>query len=155
MVGRGSLLSAAGHADALKNHRVSAILKAAVAAGTTTGAHWASELIDYRVVENGFLESLRSVGVFDHLLGNGMRKVPLRSRLILASSATIGEATVEALPKAVATMSFDASDLTPTKVAAVVAVSSELAKTSLATALIGQELRAAVVAATDAVFLEA
>jgi hypothetical protein len=54
--------------EARAPERVQTILKAAVAAGTTTDANWASALTPYRSVIAAFVESLRSSSVFYRIL---------------------------------------------------------------------------------------
>src|SRR5262245_15716607 len=56
--------------------------KAAVAAGTLTNSTWASSLADYRVIANGFLESLRHQSAFQEILSAGaFRQIPLRTKI--------------------------------------------------------------------------
>src|SRR5262245_29935726 len=64
------------------------VLKAAVAAGTSTATGWASELAqDYRQIAAGFIESLRNESAFQRMLSdNAFRVVPLRTRIGAVSS---------------------------------------------------------------------
>ena len=57
--------------------RVARVLQKATPGGTTS-ENWAA-LVDYQLIASGFLESLRSIGVFDRMVAEGMKRAPLRT----------------------------------------------------------------------------
>ena len=65
LLSQGDRLNAVRQAEATPNAspRVTAMLRAAVSAGTTNNPAWAAALSDYQAIESSFVESLRSVGV--------------------------------------------------------------------------------------------
>lgn len=138
------------------SERVRTILKAAVAAGTTTDTDWASSLTEYRQVASGFAESLRPVSIFDRLLAdNAIRRVPLRSRVVAVTTASTAGETAEGKPRKISALGFSDDTLPVRRVDATVVLSDEVARSAsaAATALIGTELRNGVAAATNAAFV--
>jgi hypothetical protein len=128
-------------------------LKAASAPGQTTGGAWGSDLAPYAQLQDAFLLSLRNVGVFDRMLPS-MKAVPMHSQITVASGGATGATIAEAAPKVVTRMSFSpAIQLTEHKTVALVVITAELARFASNT-LFGQELAAAVAAATDAAFIQ-
>lgn len=154
---RGQLSLAATIADtSYGGQRVAAILRSAISAGTVTDAAWAGSLSGYHSVAEGFIESLRSLSVFDRLLADGaMRRVPLRTRLavstVAASGAVVGE--WQAVP--VSKLAIAGPGLDLRKAQALVALTNEVldGAGSAGAALLARELRAGVANATDAFFL--
>lgn len=140
------------------SERVVRVLKAAVAAGTTTNVTWATELIDHEIIVGGFLEALRNDGIFDRLLAGGMRQVPLKAgRIVVNSTLLVAGKVGEGAPKPISALSLGDSDLEPEKVSAIIVLSNELAKAAGSSGMkfLSSELRAAVVAGSDKIFLDA
>jgi len=121
----------------------------------TPGA-WAGNLVDYRSVQAGFIESLRSLSVFDRLLGdNALRRVPLKTRITSVSSAVTGAHYGEQQLYRIGRMSLDGEQIEPVKTTAVIVLTDEVFR-STGTAgqtFLSAELRGAVSAATDLTFL--
>lgn len=154
---RGKLAYAAHFAEASPgDERVARILRSAVAAGTMADAAWAGDLAGYGIIAAGFIESLRSLSVFDRMFSDGaIRRIPLRTRLAVATSAIVGSEVGEGANIPVNSMAFAASGLDARKVQALVAVTNEVldGTTSAGAALLATELRGGVASATDAAFL--
>jgi hypothetical protein len=134
--------------------RVRRILKAAVTAGSTGDADFAGNLIDYRVAVAGFVESLRSIGVFDRLLSD-MLRIPLRTRFAAMTIVASGSLVAEGAPKPITTLALETPTLEPTKASAIIVVTDEMARaaTEAGMAFFGRELRRAVAFSTDDTFL--
>lgn len=154
---RGKLAYAAHFAEASPgDERVARILRSAVAAGTMADAAWAGDLAGYGIIAAGFIESLRSLSVFDRMFSDGaIRRIPLRTRLAVATSAIVGSEVGEGANIPVNSMAFAASGLDARKVQALIAVTNEVldGTTSAGAALLANELRGGVASATDAAFL--
>lgn len=154
---RGKLAYAAHFAEASPgDERVARILRSAVAAGTMADAAWAGDLAGYGIIAAGFIESLRSLSVFDRMFSDGsIRRIPLRTRLAVSTNAIVGNEVGEGINVPVSSMAFAASGLDARKVQALVAVTNEVldGTTSAGAALLATELRGGVASATDAAFL--
>lgn len=157
MLGKGSVGDALAEAEQTRGFgpRPAAILRAASAVGTTFDSDWARPLVDYQIVQNGFLEALSTAGLFDRILTGGMLRVPLRSRIVANTVAITGSAVGESLPKPITSMSLVGNDLPLTKVACVVVLSEDVLRLSAsgAEAFISRELTKGVVSASDSAFL--
>ena len=84
MLGGDFLGKAIAEAEAMPGGAVgrpAAILRAATTSGSIADPVWAGALVDYRIVELSFVEAVATVGLFDRVLANGMRKLPLRRGL--------------------------------------------------------------------------
>lgn len=130
------------------------VLRSAVNAATTTDPTWAGSLSDYRQLEAGFVDSLRSVSLFDAALPFS-RLLPLHSQLAVASGGVSAASANEAAVKAIRRLTFSADTLDPQKVAAFIVATNELLRFAhgAGLALLDRELRAAVAEATNAAFL--
>jgi len=111
--------------------------------------------VDYRIIASGFLDSLRSIGVFDAMLAGGMRRVPLRTRAVSVTSAFVGDSPVEAAVKPLSEIELAGTNIEPVKSTCLVTATRELFELGggAAQAFLSRELRSGVVAATDAKFL--
>jgi HK97 family phage major capsid protein len=154
---RGQLSLAATIADtAYGGQRVAAILRSAISAGTVTDAAWAGSLSGYQSVAEGFIESLRSLSVFDRLLADGsMRRVPLRTRLAVSTLVANGAVVSEFQAVPLSRLAIAGPGLDRRKAQALIALTNEVldGAESAGAALLARELRAGVAAATDAYFL--
>jgi HK97 family phage major capsid protein len=154
---RGRLAYAAHFAEAIPGgERAAQVLRSAVSAGTMADAAWAGNLAGYQSIAAGFIESLRSLSVFDRLLADGaIRRIPLRTRLALSTVAAVGAEVGEGANILVNSLAFAASGLDSRKVQALIAVTNEVLDgiTSAGSALLAAELRGGVASATDAAFL--
>jgi hypothetical protein len=135
--------------------RIVSVLKAAVAVGGI--ATWGSELADFKLVTDSFAQSLQSIGVFDHLLANGLRRTPISSQLgsvsVGVSAYTVSEFGVK--PVSSMTLATPASQIAARKSHAVVAITSELLKLGgpAGQALLTRELQTAAALAVDSYFV--
>lgn len=130
--------------------RVQKAVKAAVPAGTLTGD---DSLAAYASVSGAWLASLRLTGVFDRMYQD-MRQAPVLQRFSTVTQTFVADEVNEGMAKPIASFSVAGNEpLRPRKAAAIMVISNELARTSDANRLIEEELRAAIVAGVDAVFL--
>jgi hypothetical protein len=131
-------------------------LKSAVAAGTTTDVGWAAEIPQYAYIANGFVEGLRNVGVFDRLLAAGMRRLPLRTRIVATTSAAVGGVVGQGKPKSITRLTLAGDVLEPIKASTTIVLCEELvmgAQANGAMGFLGNELRNGTAYATDSQFL--
>jgi HK97 family phage major capsid protein len=139
--------------------RVKTILtKAGVAAGSTDGSTWGSELVGYREISAGFAASLAPWSSYDRIYNdNSFMRVPLKTRISIASSAATGSAISELAPKPISQIGFTLALLEPAKVVAFIVLSNELARSASPASIrmFGNELRRACAVATDTAFLAA
>jgi hypothetical protein len=129
--------------------------KTAVVPGDLTS--WAA-VSDYQNVSRAFTESLRSLSVFDRVLGDGgvpggMAIAPLRSRGFTVSVGITGSSPSEKSIKPISSLSLAQALVEPRKAAAVVVATNELVQSPGALALLNSELTSGCVAAVDSVFL--
>jgi HK97 family phage major capsid protein len=151
---RGDMNEAIVSAEGERSPRVVQVLKAAVSAGGLNAPSWGAELgSDYGTAVSAFLDSLRNVGAFDALLPS-MRKVPLRTRVIITTVGATGAIVGEGSPKPISKLSLTGAQLEQVKATAILVVSEELASLAgaEATQLFGRELRSAIAAVTDTEF---
>ena len=151
---RGKLAYAVHFAEATPGgERAAQVLRSAVSAGTMADAAWAGNVAGYNTIAAGFLESLRSLSVFDRLFADGaIRRIPLRTRLAVSTVATVGSEVGEGVNIPVSGMAFAASGLDSRKVSALIAVTNEVldGTTSAGAALLSTELRGGVPASSRA-----
>lgn len=154
---RGSLVRAADIAEAMPGGaRVALMIRSAISAGTVADAAYAGNIVGYHSVASGFVESLRSISVFDRMLADlAMRRVPLRTRLAVSSVAAVGAEVDEWEAVPVSSLAIAGPGLSPRKVMALIAVTNEVldGAGSAGSALLARELRAGVASATDGAFL--
>jgi HK97 family phage major capsid protein len=135
--------------------RVKDILKTAVLPSSTTTD---SALVGYREISTGFAASLAPWSSYDRIYNDGgFMRVPLKTRISIASSAATGSSVSELAPKPISSMTFGLATLEPTKVSSFIVVSNEFARSisPAATTMLGNELRRACALATDTAFLAA
>jgi HK97 family phage major capsid protein len=147
------------HNDALQfasrgSARVRDILqKAPVLTSDTSDA---SALIGYREISVGFAASLAPWSSYDRIYNDGsFTRVPLKTRISIASSAATGSSVSELAPKPISEMTFGLATLEPSKVTSFIVISNELARSvsPAAATMLGNELRRACALATDTAFL--
>ena len=140
-------------ATLLRRPYVTAEHKAAVLAGSTVG--WGSPLAQYQSIVAQFEGSLRAFGAFDAMLPL-MRRVPLGlARLAIVVTGATGSGVSQGASKPITSLRLASGDLEPTKATSIIVVSDEMARLETPQALLADELRAAVAASTDSVFLPA
>lgn len=112
---------------------VATVLRAAVAAGTTTDPTWAGNLVEYRDIASEFIELLRPNTIFDKM--TAVRRVPFRVKVPTQSAGSSASWVGEAAPKPVSALGFGQVQLDEHKVAGIVVISQELARSSNPNAL--------------------
>lgn len=155
MLAGNSLPQAAAIAEGtLKNGRAAAILKSAIEAGSTANPSWAGALVDHQVANAGFVGSLQSISVFDALMAS-MRRMPLRTRIAVATSSATGSNPGEGKPVPVSKLTLAAGSIAPELASALLVLTEETVRsgTAAADSLIAAELRKAVSSATNRPFL--
>jgi hypothetical protein len=155
----GNLLAALEIAENVKSSpRVLAILKSAVAAGTTTDGNWASALSDYTLAQAAFVESLQRFGCFDRLLADSaVRKMPMKTRISTITAGAVGSVPGEGSWKPITSVALASAQLNPIIASAILVMSRELVRAVAtgAEAALSRELRSAVASASDLRFFEA
>jgi HK97 family phage major capsid protein len=151
---RGDVLQALRLAEAApvgqRSDRVTTVLRAAVSAGTMSGADWAAPLAGLTTMSTEFLNTLRPVS-FAILLSSVWRKVPLAVRVLSNSAIMIGGLTGEAKVKPAGAFTLKDGALQPKKATAFIVVSDEAIRSADAAgvAFLSAELKVAVASALD------
>jgi hypothetical protein len=133
------------------------VQKSAVSVGGVDTGTWGSELAPFAESAAGFVQSLTPFSAFDRILSDGaFTRVPLRTRVVFASSAAIGSTVSEGTIKPLGALSFSYENLTAHKAIAEVVVTDELAlsMSPASTSKIQTDLAKEVAKATDEKFLE-
>lgn len=127
---KGNLMQAAeiakGWADSTPE--VEKILKAAVAAGTTTDTTWAKPLVEYQNMTSEFAELLRPATIIGRI--QGLRRVPFEIKIPRQTGGSSVGWVGEGKPKPVSALSFDQISLGRAKTAGIVVITDELARAS-------------------------
>lgn len=109
------------------------IHKAAVGAGTTTDATWASPLIAYSVMASEYIELLRPATIVGRFGTDGipsLRRVPFNIQMPRSTAGTSMNWVGENAPKPVTNMAFDTVQLRWAKAAGIVILTDELVRFS-------------------------
>lgn len=107
---------------------VETVIKAAVAAGTTTDAAWAKPLVEYQNMASEFAELLRPATIIGRL--TGLRRVPFNIKIPRQTAGSTVGWVGEGKPKPVSALAFDQITLGTAKTAGIVVISDELARSS-------------------------
>lgn len=113
--------------------RLQSVMKAAVAAGTTTSPTWAGNLVDYQNLSAEFIEFLRPRTIVGQFGTNGipsLRRVPFNSRIPGKTSAGRAQWVGEGYRKPVTAAGYDAVTMKWAKIAAISVVTEELERFS-------------------------
>jgi hypothetical protein len=134
------------------SERLRLATRAVVGGGSLTDAEAVGA---FRQVSLAWLQALRFSGAFDSILGAGdFRISPMMTRFGISTVAIIGDLVAEGRGIGVKQLHLAPSGpLRPRKTAAIVVITKELSRVSEAEALVDQELRSAVAAGADRVFL--
>lgn len=133
--GKGDVSSAKAFAEShfANDVRLQNIMKSAVAAGTTTSAQWAGNLVDYRNLSSEFIEFLRPrtiVGQFGLDGKPSLRRVPFNVRIPGKTAAGSASWVGEGYRKPVTSSGYEAVELKWSKIAAISVITDELARFS-------------------------
>lgn len=140
--------------------RVPTLMKAAVAAGTTSSAAWAGNLVGEETsVYADFAEFLRPKTIVGQFGNNGipaLRSVPFRTPLLGQTVGAAGAWVGEGKPIPVTAAGFSRTTLAPAKVGTIAAVTKELLESSspAADSLIRDELANALLERMDRDFID-
>ena len=133
---------------------VSSVLKAAVAAGTTTDATWAKPLVEYTNMASEFAELLRPQTIIGRI--PGLRQVPFNIKVPRQTGGSSASWVGEGKPKPVSALAFDQITLGVTKLAGIVVMTEELVRFSnpSAEAIVRQDLIDTIVQTMDRDFVD-
>lgn len=156
---RGSIIQAVAMAEGQKHWteqtpEVLAVLKAAVAAGTTTDPTWAAPLVEYRLMVDDFIEYLRPRTVIGRI--PGLRRVPFKIKVPRQTAGASVNWVGEGKVKPVSKLAFDSVSLDHYKIAGIIALTEELVRFSnpSAEALVRADLAAAIIEFMDKEFTD-
>ena len=132
---RGNLMQAQEIAKARfpDNPRLHTVLKAAVAAGTTTDAAWAGPFVEYTTLTNEFIDYLRPMTIVGKFGANGipaLNSVPFNVRILMQTSGGDGYWVGEGAPKPLTSFEFDTMTMGFSKVANIAVLTDELVRFS-------------------------
>ncbi len=129
MAGKGNLMQSAEIAKHWDDTpQVETVLKAAVAAGTTTDTNWAKPLVEYSNMASEFAELLRPATILGRI--DGLRRVPFNIKVPRQTGGASAGWVGEGAPKPVSALAFDSITLAYTKVAGIVVMTEELVRFS-------------------------
>jgi len=130
------------------------LVKAAVGAGTTTDATWASPLVVYQVLADQFIELLRPATIIGRI--PGLRRVPFNIQMAATTTGSSMGWVGEAAPKPVSQMAFQTVTLRWAKAAGIVIITDELARFSnpSAEAVVRNDMIEAMTAFLDRQFID-
>lgn len=135
------------------------VLKAAVAAGTTTDATWARPLVEYNDFSGDFLDFLRPQTILGQFGQNGrpdLRRIPFNVHIKGQTSGGTAYWVGEGKPKPVTKFDFNDVYMGFTKVAAIAVLTEELMRFSnpAAEGLVRNALAGAVIEQLDRSFID-
>jgi HK97 family phage major capsid protein len=126
---KGNIYAAADFAKRWEDQtpEVPAVLRAAVAAGTTTDPVWAAPLVDYRRMNDEFIELLRPETIIGRL---NYQTVPFNIKIPRQTAGATANWVGEGLSKPVSRLTFDDVTLPWAKIAVICVITQELARFS-------------------------
>lgn len=156
MASKGNLMQAAEISKRWDDQtpEVSTVLKAAVAAGTTTDTNWAKPLVEYQAMASEFAELLRPATIIGRI--PGLRRVPFNIKVPRQTGGSSAQWVGEGKPKPVSALAFDTIQMGFTKLAGIVVMTDELVRFSnpSAEALVRQDLIDTIVQTMDRDFVD-
>jgi HK97 family phage major capsid protein len=151
---KGNLVQAAANAERYKDQtpEVVEVLKAAVAAGTTTDVNWAAPLVAYNQMASEFIDFLRPKTILGQI--TGFRNVPFAIKIPRQTAGATANWVGEGLSKKVSKLQFDNVTLPFAKIAVIAVITEELARLSTPSAeqLVRDDLAQAVIQFMDTQF---
>jgi HK97 family phage major capsid protein len=155
-VGKGNLYQSLEIAKRWDNEtpEVGAVLRAAVAAGTTTDPTWAAPLVNYQLMIGEFIELLRPETILGRL--TGYRSIPFNVKIPRQTGGATAGWVGEGLSKPVSKLAFDSITVPWAKIAVICVITQELARFSnpQAEQLVRDDLIAAIAAFIDTQLLD-
>jgi HK97 family phage major capsid protein/HK97 family phage prohead protease len=156
---RGSIMQAFEIAKANEQWRaetpdVEAVLKTAVAGGSTTDSTWASPLVQYQNLASEFVEYLRPLTIIGRI--PGLTRVPFKVKIPRQTGGATVNWVGEGKVKPVTSLAFDSITLDHSKIAGIVPLNEELVRLSTpsAEALVRDDLAKAIVQFMDLEFVD-
>lgn len=152
---KGNLMQAAEISKAWDDTpQVETVLKAAVAAGTTTDTDWAAPLVEYQNMASEFAELLRPATIIGRI--PGLRRVPFNIKIPRQTGGSSVGWVGEGAPKPVSALAFDQITLGMAKTAGIVVITDELARSSSPSAeqVVREDLIAQTAQFLDAQFVD-
>lgn len=136
------------------SHDIPMLMRAAVAAGTTQDATWASPLVVAQNMASEFIELLRPATILGRI--PGLRRVPFNISMPRATAGTSTGWVGEGAMKPVTNMAFDTVTLRWAKAASIVVLTDELVRFSnpSAEAVVRQDMIAAMAQFLDRQFVD-
>lgn len=133
---------------------VEQVLKAAVAAGTTTDPAWAGPLVQYQQMASEFIELLRPETIIGRI--PNLRRVPFNISMPAQTTGSTVGWVGEGAPKPVSALAFSTVTLRFAKAAGIVVLTDELVRFSnpSAEAIVRQDLIAAMAQFLDRQFVD-
>lgn len=133
---------------------VETVLRAAVAAGTTTDSTWAGPLVQYQNMASEFVELLRPMTIIGRL--PGLRRVPFNVRIPSQTGASTAYWVGQGAPKPVSSLAFATTTMDFAKVADLVVMTNELVKFSSPSAeqLVRDDLTKSIAQFLDVAFID-
>lgn len=130
------------------------LVKAAVAAGTSTDTTWAAPLVQFNDMAQDFIEFLRPQTIVGKI--TNLRKVPFNIRMPRQTNGGSAGWVGEGKPKGVTASAFDNVTLRFTKLATIAVITEELARFSTPSAetIIRDTLAGAIIQQMDADFVD-
>ena len=104
------------------------VMRAAVAAGTTTDPAWAGPLVQYQIMASEFVELLRPATILGRI--PGLTRVPFNVKIPRQTAGSTVGWVGEAKPKPVSSLAFDTITLLWAKAAGIVVLTDELVRFS-------------------------
>jgi HK97 family phage major capsid protein/HK97 family phage prohead protease len=140
------------------SQRIQTVLKAAVAAGTTTDATWAGPLVEYTNFTGDFINFLRPQTIIGRFGQGGvpaLRSIPFNVRIKGQTSGGEGYWVGEGAPKPLTKFDFNDVELRWAKVANIAVLTDELVRMSTPSAelLVRDSLAQALIARLDVDFV--
>lgn len=114
--------------ELMLEHDIPAMMKAAVGAGTTTDATWASPLVAYVVAASEFIDLLRPATIIGRI--PNLRRVPFNIQMPRTTTGSSVGWVGENAPKPVSNMAFDTVQLRWAKAAGIIVLTEELVRFS-------------------------
>ena len=158
----GNLIDAERIAKAMypEDQTLSTVIKAAVAAGTTTDATWSKPLVNVTNYAGDFIDFLRPqtiVGKFGSAGVPGLSRVPFNVKIVGQASGATANWVGEGKGKPVTKWGYNNVTIGMTKVAAIAVLTDELVRSSdpAADMLARDELARAIIAKLDTSFISA
>lgn len=152
---KGNLMHAAEMAKSWTDTpEVETVLKAAVAAGNTTDANWASKLVEYETLASEFVELLRPATVIGRI--TGMRNVPFNVRMATQTGGGVYGWVGEGAAKPVGSLAIGELTLRWAKASGIIVITEELAQQSSpsAEAVVRDDMVAGIASFLDAQFID-